>query len=107
MLIKHPLVSGSGVIFIGSFIANILNYIFNLVMGRLLSVTEYGLLISLVALVTLLTLFQSSFVALFAKFAAQYSAKNDSKSLSSLVWVGTKITLALSVGAAIVLLLLL
>ncbi len=91
-LINHPLVSGGSVIFVGSFIANILNYVFNLAMGRLLPVAEYGLLISLVALVTLLTLFQSSLTTLFAKFSAKYSAGSNKTGLSSLVWAGTKIT---------------
>lgn len=92
-ILKHPLISGSSIIFIGSFGANILNYIFNLAMGRLLSVSDYGLLISLSALVTLLTLLQISLSTLFTKFSSQYFAKKDSAALSSLVWTGTKITL--------------
>lgn len=103
-VVAHPLISGSSIIFIGSFVANILNYIFNLVMGRLLPVSEYGLLISLLALVTLLTLFQSSLITLFAKFAAQYSAKKDYSSLSSLVWMGTKVTFVLGLIVGVILL---
>ncbi len=46
--LKHPLISGSTVIFVGSMVANIINYIFNLVMGRLLLPADYGILISLI-----------------------------------------------------------
>lgn len=94
--LKHPLISGSSIIFVGSFIANILNYFFNLSMGRLLSVSDYGLLISLTALVVLLTILQSSLTMLFAKFAARYSAKNDHSAKAHLIWSGTKITVVVS-----------
>lgn len=105
-IIKHPLISGGSIIFVGSFVANILNYVFNLLMGRLLPVSEYGILISLVALVTLLTLFQSSFTTLFAKFSAKYSATGNTSGLSSLVWSGTKITGMLSLCSLVVLIVL-
>ena len=63
-------------------------------MGRLLSVPDYGLLISLTALVVLLTILQSSLTMLFTTFAARYSARNDQAAKAHLIWSGTKISVA-------------
>lgn len=97
-LATHPLISGSGIIFAGSFAVNIINYAFNLIMGRMLSVSDYGLLISLIALVSLLTLFQGSFTTLFAKFAAKYSVHKDYGSEKSFIKFSTKIIFIVAIG---------
>lgn len=79
--IKHPLISGSSIVFIGSFLVSIGNYIYNLLMGRFLSVEDYGLLTSLTSLFILFGLFSGSFMNLFVKFSASYKgAENDSGS---------------------------
>lgn len=87
-LLKHPLISGSSVIFIASFISNIINYIFNLAMGRMLSVSEYGLLLSLSSIFILLGVFNISYVSIFSKFSAKYFATDDKKGLHSLFSIG-------------------
>lgn len=97
-IVSHPLISGSGVIFAGSFMVNIINYLFNLAMGRLLYVSDYGLLISLIALVSLLTLFQGSFTTLFAKFAAKYAVHKDYSSEKSFIIFASKIILVIAFG---------
>ncbi len=90
LIISHPLISGSSIVFIGSFIANIFNYFFNLSMGRLLSVSDYGLLITLSSLLILLGVFQLSFSNIFAKFSARFYAKNDHLSEKKLITIGFK-----------------
>lgn len=65
-------------------------------MGRFLSVSEYGLLISLIALLGLLTLFQASLTTLFAKFAAQYAVHHDFGSEKSFIRFASKFILLLS-----------
>lgn len=102
-LAAHPLISGSGIIFIGSFTVNVFNFLFNLGMARFLPVASYGLLISLIALISLLTLFQTSLTSLFTKFAASYAAKNDVEGEASFIWTGTKITLVIGALSMLVL----
>lgn len=104
--LMHPLISGSGIIFAGSFVANILNYVFNLVMGRLLSVAEYGLLISLTALVVLLTIVQTPLIMIFTKFAARHFAKDENAAIPFLIWSGTKISFWVGLSYLILLFLL-
>lgn len=76
-IIKHPLISGSIIMFIGSSMISFLNFIFNLFMSRNLSVSDYGILASLISLITLSTLPAGSFIPLVVNFAASYFAKND------------------------------
>src|SRR2546423_377650 len=92
-IISHPLISGSSIIFIGFFIANILNFIFSIVMIHLLSKSDYGILITLASIFVLLGVFQQSLQSSFAKFAAVFLAKNDPGSLHSLILLGLKVVL--------------
>ncbi len=92
-LFKNPLISGSSIIFIGSMLASILGYLFNLAMGRLLLPDEYGLLTSLTSLVILFGVFQISLVGIFAKFAAVYRANEDEKGFAALIYKGGRFTL--------------
>jgi O-antigen/teichoic acid export membrane protein len=102
---KHPLISGSAVIFAGSFVANIVNYIFNLAMGRLLTVEEYGLLLSLSSVFILLGVFSSSYINIFTKFSAQYFAKDDKEGIRSLYKTGLPF-IFISAGILLIVLLL-
>ncbi len=75
--IKHPLISGSLVIFSGSMIGSVLNFLFNLFMSRNLSVADYGILASLVSIISLAMVISGSAVPMIINFAANYFAKND------------------------------
>lgn len=102
-IVKHPLVTGSSLVFIGSFIVNILNYFFNLTMGRLLPIDQYGLLVSLTSFVSIVGIFQTSLIQLFAKFSAQYSAKKNNLLKKALFKSGLKITIVLTLIFLIIL----
>ncbi len=95
-LIKHPLISGSSVILAASLFANIINYLFNLIMGRLLSPSDYGLMISLISVTLLFAIFQMSMTGVFAKFAAKFKARNDHAALATLTVSGFRLSLILS-----------
>lgn len=82
--LKHPLIMGSSIVFIGSFGASLLAYLFNLVMGRMLPVSEFGLLTALTSLGVLFGVFQTSLLGIFAKFSARYYASDDRKGFSLL-----------------------
>lgn len=89
-LIAHPLIAGSTVVFAGSLISNVLNYLFNLVMGRLLTVSDYGLLTSLSSMTVLFGIFHASFTSIFARFSAKYRAKGDKRNFKHLLSSGLK-----------------
>ncbi len=105
-LIAHPLISGSSIIFIGSFGANIFNYLFNLSMGRLLTVEEYGLLTSLSTLFVFLGILNLSLTSIFAKFSARYAVNNDTSGMRHLVTWGSKAVIFISIGLLFILFLL-
>lgn len=98
-LAANPLITGSSVMFLGTFFANIFNYGFSLMLGRLLPVADYGLVVSLASLITIFTLFQTSFANIFAKFSAQYYASGDKKKLELLINGGLQ---AVSIVAVVV-----
>lgn len=75
--IDHPLISGSILIVAGSFFANVINFFFNLYMSRNLSPSDYGVLASLVALITLTGLAAQSIIPTVVNFAATYFAKKE------------------------------
>ncbi len=103
-LIKHPLISGSSIVLLGSLTANFINYLFNLAMGRLLHVADYGLLISLTSFFVIFIVFTNAFSSIFVKFTAKYLAHKDNEGLSSLVIEGFKIVLMFAIVVFLILL---
>lgn len=87
---KHPLISGSTVLFVGSFIANIFNYIFNLVMGRMLSVPDYGLYTSLSSVFLLLAIFGGALSTVITRYAAKFSGSENENGIKALLHVSAK-----------------
>ncbi len=75
--LNNPLISGSAVIFIGSLIGNVFNFLFNLLMSRNLSVVDYGVLISLLSLTALPALAFNSLIPITVNFAAGYMANHE------------------------------
>lgn len=88
-LISHPLISGGTVIMIGSMAANVFNYLFNLSMGRLLTVVEYGILASLISLFNIFVVFSTSITTVFSKFSATFIVKNKNDHIGILFKKGT------------------
>ena len=83
-LYKHPLISGSMVIFLGSILSGFLNFLFNLFMSRNLSLPDYGTLVSFISLMTLVTLPAGSITPTIVNFAASYFARNKLSMVRSL-----------------------
>lgn len=103
-IVRHPLISGSSIIFVGSFIANIFNYFFNLAMGRMLRVEDYGLLSALSSLFILLAVFQSAFGNIFTKFSAPFAVNHDIGAEKALFYKGLKYVFIFSALLLIILL---
>jgi len=76
-LAKHPLIRGSVIVLSGGIIANFLNFLFNLYMGRTLPVTDYGTLASIISLVTFPSLFVTAVNPVIIRFAGDYFVKGE------------------------------
>lgn len=83
-LYKHPLVSGSAIIFIGSLGSSFLNFLFNLFMSRNLSLPDYGTLVSFISLLTIASLPAGSVIPTIVRFAGSYFANNKLDMVSGL-----------------------
>jgi len=86
--LKDPLVSGSLLVLTGSFAVNILSYLFQLLVGRMLSVSEYGILISLFSLVAIVNIPAVVVNTSIVKIVSELKAKEDYASVSGLfLWL--------------------
>lgn len=73
----HELISGAGVIFVSSLLGSFLNFLYNLFMSRNLSVSDYGVLASLISLMTLFALPAGAVIPSIIRFAGSYFAKGN------------------------------
>lgn len=95
--IKHPLISGSAIIVIGTNLGNIFHLLFNIFMVRNLSIPDYGILVSLLSLVTLFGIAASSLTPAIVQFAASFFAKQEMNKVYSLFMKLTKVFLVVGV----------
>lgn len=82
--IKHPLITGSLIIFIGSSSANLFNFLFNLFMSRNLTFSDYGVLASLISVISLFGFSAAAIVPTVVRFAGPFFAKGDLSSVRGL-----------------------
>lgn len=68
---NNDLIRGSFVLFTGSMSGNILAYVYNVVIGRMIGPTDYGTFSSLVAIMYIIGVFSSTLSLLVAKFSAE------------------------------------
>ena len=73
-ILNNPLFSGSAVMIGGSLMANAVNYVYHLVMGRVLGPVDYGTLASVFALLYIISIVPQSAGFAIVKFIS--SAKN-------------------------------
>ncbi len=73
----NPLVAGSFFLFLGGIIASFFNFLFNILMSRNLPVEDYGILISLISIVTLLAIPSGAITPTVVTVAGGYFTKND------------------------------
>ncbi len=74
-LVNHPLFSGSAIMFVGNMGANVINYGYHLIMGRMLGPIDYGVLASLYSVIYLISIIPSSASVSIVKFIS--SARNS------------------------------
>ncbi len=73
----NPLARGSLILFVGSFLAGVLSYIFNAIMGRMLGPEDYGAFASLVSLTYITGVPAGTIAVVVAKKMAELQAKNE------------------------------
>jgi len=83
-LLKNQLVAGSLVLFIGTTFANFGNYLYHLLMGRMLGPVDYGALVSLISLAYLIGIVSSTLDIVVARFTSIYKVKADYPRIYSL-----------------------
>lgn len=72
---KYEFEKDSFILFILMMTANVINYVFQIVMGRLFNVAEYGELNSLFAIFTLVSLPMNALTLVVAKYVTSYTAR--------------------------------
>lgn len=76
-LLKHPLFSGSFVMIAGSMAINVVNYIYHLLMGRILGPVDYGTLASVYSLLYIVTIIPTSASVSIVKFISSAKDKRE------------------------------
>ncbi len=74
-IFKHRFIRASSIVLAGSFLVSISNYLFNLVMGRMLEPAEFGEVASLMGLLVITSVPAVTLVRLMAKYTASFKAK--------------------------------
>ncbi len=74
---NNAFIRNSAILFLGSMVANILNYVFHLITGRMVSVEVYGEVESLIALMNIISVPAATISMLATKYAAGFRADDD------------------------------
>ncbi|MDQ3098197.1 MAG: oligosaccharide flippase family protein [bacterium] len=95
-IVNHPFFRGSAIAFLGAFAVNILSYLFNVVIGRMLGVVGYGEYLALISILYLSSVPSNVLATIVTKYVALYSAKNESEKIKPLLIIMTKYSLIFS-----------
>ncbi|MBP7119528.1 oligosaccharide flippase family protein, partial [Candidatus Woesebacteria bacterium] len=77
LLLKNPLLTGSFLMIVGSMGINVVNYVYHLLMGRILGPVDYGVLASIFSLLYIISIVPQSASVTIVKFIS--SAKSDAE----------------------------
>jgi len=92
-IFSSPLIAGSMVFFIGTMFINLGNYLYHLLMGRMLGPEGYGEFTSLISLAYMLSIVATTLLTTVVKFASIYKSKKDYSRVFSLFMNLTRIFL--------------
>ncbi len=96
-LIRHPLISGSILLVLGTLFANLFNFIFSVVMGRMLIPADFGTLSSITAVITLPTIIANAITPLVIILAGTYFAQKQYDLIRGLYIKLSKVFLVISI----------
>ncbi|OGH43946.1 MAG: hypothetical protein A3J14_02010 [Candidatus Levybacteria bacterium RIFCSPLOWO2_02_FULL_37_18] len=94
---QNPLILGSAVIFFGTLFANFLNFLFNFYMTRNMTVSDYGILSSLVSVIMLSALTSDSFAPTIVHFSGGFFARKETEKVIGLFHELNRYFLALGI----------
>lgn len=77
LLSQNTFLRNSIVLFSGTMVVNVLNYIFHLVIGRMVTPSMYGEIESLISLLTIISVPAGTLTLIATKYAAEMKAKED------------------------------
>lgn len=88
-ILNNPLFTGSMVMIIGSNAINFLNYLYHLIMGRMLGPANYGELAALISLMGLFSIVPSSINLVIIKYVS--SAKSEAELAGLINWLRVRV----------------
>jgi len=103
---RSQLFVGSFIMGLGTILGGVGNYLYHLLMGRMLGPSDYGILASLISLSYLLSIPVGTLSLVIIKFVSAFKGQKDFASISGLLRVGTKKILPFSFLVLIIFLLL-
>ena len=101
-LIRHELITGTFLIFVGSMIGNVFAFLLNLFLARNLSYSDYGIYASLLSVITLALIPAGSMNTIILRFSSNYFSKGELDKLKSFYKKIGKFLLLLSLGIFLV-----
>lgn len=101
--INNPLFTGSIVMIVGSNLINFLNYLYHLIIGRMLGPASYGELAALISLMGLLSIIPSSINLVIVKYVS--SAKSDEEITNLINWLKSRIIKSSLIFSSVILIL--
>lgn len=81
---NNDFIRGGLILFTGSMTGNILAYLYNIIIGRMLEPEYFGVFSSIVAIGYIIGVFSATLGLLIAKFSAEYRSKEDTNSIYSI-----------------------
>jgi len=85
-LFTGKLAKASGLMFIATVGGGVLGYVFQILMGRMLGVADYGLFIAMVALLAIVSVPISTVAMLVSRRASEYRAKHQPEKMAAMFW---------------------
>lgn len=82
-LIKHELITGTFLVFVGSMFGNIMAFLLNLFLARNLTYSDYGIYASLISIITLVTIPTASIGTVIVRFSSNYYTNKKSSELNA------------------------
>ena len=80
-IIKHDLVKKGSILFLGSNIANFLSFVFNLILVRQLTISNYGIYSSLISFISLFAMPSSIISTVIIRFSTEFFAQKNMKAV--------------------------
>lgn len=85
-LVTSKLARASSLMFVATIAGGVLGYVFQVLMGRLLSIADYGLFVTLMALFAVIGVPLGALNMVVARKASEYRAKNQPERLAAMFW---------------------